>query len=128
MARFPSQVVDELLSNCARRCCLCLRWCGQRMQIHHIIPDSEGGAGTAENGIPVCLDCHAEIESKSNMGRRFSAAELVIRRDRWFDVVRDRPEVLLAASQSQSETGPLEALLAELEFNLASVSGHSEEG
>jgi hypothetical protein len=98
------------------------------MQIHHIVPDSEGGAGTAENGIPVCLDCHAEVESKSNMGRRFSGAELTMRRDRWFAIVRDRPEVLIAGSQSQTETGPLEALLAELEFNLACISGNPEEG
>jgi hypothetical protein len=35
--------------------------------------------------------------------------------------VRDHPEVLLRAAQTQSETGPLEALLAELEFNRIAV-------
>lgn len=91
------------------------------MQIHHIHPDAQGGSGEYENGIPVCLDCHAEIESKSNMGRKFSAAELRLHREGWFDTVRDRPEVLLKAAQTQTETGPLEALMAELDFNRVAV-------
>jgi hypothetical protein len=92
------------------------------MQIHHIIPDADGGSGEYENGIPVCLDCHAEIESHSNMGRGFTAAELRQHRDHWFAIGRDRPEVLIRAAQTQSETGPLEALLAELAFNRIAVS------
>ena len=40
--------------------------------LHHIKHDAEGGSGEYDNGIPVCLDCHAEIESKSNMGRGFT--------------------------------------------------------
>lgn len=91
------------------------------MQIHHIVPEAEGGSGEYDNGIPVCLDCHAEIESRSNMGRRFTAEELRQHRDRWFAIPRDRPEVLIRAAQTQSETGPLEALLAELEFNRIAV-------
>ena len=92
------------------------------MQIHHIEPEAGGGSGDFDNGIPVCLDCHAEIESRSNMGRRFTAAELREHRNRWFDIVRDHPEVLIRAAQTQTETGPLEALLAELEFNRIAVN------
>ena len=91
------------------------------MQIHHLHPDAEGGSGDFENGIPVCLNCHAEIESESNMGRKFSHEELKILRDEWFATVRDRPEVLLKAAQTQTETGPLEALMAELDFNRVAV-------
>jgi hypothetical protein len=98
------------------------------MQIHHIEPDSENGPGDYDNGIPVCLDCHAEIESHSNMGRSFTAAELKEHRNRWFAIVRDRPEVLIRAAQTQTETGPLEGLLAELDFNRMSVWGNLDEG
>ena len=99
------------------------------MQIHHIEPEADGGSGDYANGIPVCLDCHAEIESRSNMGRRFTAAELKEHRDRWFAIVRDRPETLIRAARTQTETGPLEALLAELEFNrLAVTDGAPDEG
>jgi hypothetical protein len=92
------------------------------MQIHHIEPDAKGGAGDYDNGIPVCLDCHPEIESRSNMGRSFTALELKEHRDRWFAIVRDQPDVLIKAAQRQTETGPLEALLAELEFNQIAVN------
>jgi hypothetical protein len=65
----------------------------------------------------------------SNMGRRFTPDELRHHRDGWLKTVRDRPEVLIRAAQTQTETGPLEALLAELDFNLIAVSdGTLEEG
>ena len=98
------------------------------MQIHHIEPEADGGSGEYENGIPVCLDCHAEIESRSNMGRRFTASELKEHRNRWFAIVKDRPEVLIRTAQTQTETGPLEALLAELNFNKLAISGPLDEG
>jgi hypothetical protein len=97
------------------------------MQIHHIDPAAVGGSGDYDNGIPVCLDCHAEIESHSNMGRRFTAAELTLHRDRWFEVVQTRPEVLMRASRTDNQTGPLEAMLAELNFNRLAVSGPLDE-
>jgi HNH endonuclease len=121
VSRFTPEASVRLLVDSKRHCCLCWRWCGQRVQLHHIVPDANGGPGDYENGIPVCLDCHAEIESRSNMGRKFTPEELREHRDRWFATVRERPEVLIRATQTQSETGPLEALLAELEFNRVAV-------
>jgi hypothetical protein len=97
------------------------------MQIHHIEPAAQGGSGRYDNGIPVCLDCHAEIESRSNMGRRFTPAELKLYRDRWFEVVRTRPEALIRGSRKQTQTGPLEAMLAELNFNKIAVDGPLDE-
>ena len=73
--------------------------------------------------MPVALDCHAEIESRSNMGRRFTARELYRYRDKWLQLVRDRPEHLIRAAERNSETGPLEAILAELAYNLVVVDG-----
>ena len=98
------------------------------MHIHHIIPEAEEGPGTYENGLPVCLDCHAEIESRSNMGRRFTPGELREHRERWFATVREHPEVLIRAAQSQTEAGPLEALIAELHYNHFVVSQSPDEG
>ncbi len=31
------------------------------MEIHHIVPRSEGGDDSEENSIPLCLDCHADV-------------------------------------------------------------------
>lgn len=93
------------------------------MHIHHIIPEAKGGSGDYDNGIPVCLDCHAEIESKSNMGRKFTADELRHHRERWMQTIRDHPDVVVRASQTLTETGPLEALFSEMEFNRTAIVG-----
>ena len=97
------------------------------MHIHHIVPDSEGGCGEYDNGIPVCLDCHAEIESKSNMGRRFTADELKMQRDRWMATVREHPDVLVRAAQALTATGPLEALFSVMEYNRTAIIGGVDE-
>jgi hypothetical protein len=98
------------------------------MQIHHITPQAENGPGSYENGIPLCLDCHAEVESRSPLGRSFTPAELREHRNRWFRLVQERPEVLMATRQAQEQTGPLEALLAEIEFNQVAAGGPPDEG
>ena len=62
------------------------------------------------------------------MGRGFSAEELTLHRDRWFKTVADNPEILIRAAQgTQTQTGPLEALFAELNFNLIACYGNPEE-
>jgi hypothetical protein len=127
VAKFSQAVADALLADCRRHCCVCLRWAGQHTHIHHIVPDAKSGSGEYDNGIPVCLDCHAEIESKSNMGRRFTADELKIHRERWMTTVREHPEILVRAARTLSETGPLEALLSELDFNRVAVAGKRDD-
>ena len=61
-------------------------------------------------------------------GRGFSAEELKLHRDRWFKTVADNPEILIRAAQAtQTQTGPLEALFAELSFNQIAVGGASDQ-
>ncbi|MBU7011705.1 MAG: HNH endonuclease [Theionarchaea archaeon] len=83
---FPQKVVDDLLVACKRSCCICHKFCGTRIQIHHIVPESKGGGDTAENAIALCLDCHAEVGSYNRehpMGRKFTASELRKHRENW---------------------------------------------
>jgi HNH endonuclease len=127
LSKFSDPVAARLLADCKRHCCVCLAG-GRALQIHHITPEAEGGTGKYDNGIPVCLDCHARIESKSNMGRSFTPKELRLHRERWFETVAKNPEVLIRAAQTtQTQTGPLEALLAELNFNLIACAGPADE-
>lgn len=93
------------------------------MHLHHIHPRADGGSDAIENAIPVCLDCHAEIESRSNMGRHFSQAELREHKRRWLEICRERPEVIIQAGRRAADTGPLEALLSELRYNSVLLSG-----
>ncbi len=129
---FNRDDVAVLLAKCHRRCCICHRFCGIKMETDHIVPRSEGGDDSIDNAAPVCFECHAEIHSyniEHPRGRRFTAKELRAHRDQWIDVCARRPEALVAAGRS-TEVGPIQALVDELEFNavVAEQQNDSEAG
>lgn len=75
---------------CARLCCLCLRQCGTNIEAAHIIDETRGGLDDADNGIPVCLDCHQEIGAYNDghpKGNKFRPQELKARRNRVYHLV-----------------------------------------
>lgn len=114
--RFPRQAVDELLKACHRRCCVCHRFCGVKIETDHIVP---GGPDTIDNAIPVCFECHAEIHSyndKHPRGRKFRPEELRGHKEQWLEICTRRPEIFISASWDV-DVGPLQALIDELEFN-----------
>jgi len=84
---FSQKVADKALVACGRHCALCHKYCGLKMELHHIKHQSEGGEDTFENCIPLCLDCHADMRSYDHQhpkGRKFSNAELIAHRDNWY--------------------------------------------
>jgi hypothetical protein len=116
---FSRDEVSQLLSQCHRRCCICHRFCGVKMETDHIIPSDEGGADDIDNAIPVCFECHAEIHSyndKHPRGRKFLPDELRLHKEPWLRTCAERSEILIAATRT-SDVGPLQALIDELEFN-----------
>lgn len=116
---FPQEKVSELLAQCHRRCCICHRFCGVKMETDHIVPQAEGGADDIENAIPVCFECHAEIHSyndKHPRGRKFRSEELRRHKEQWLEICREHPDALVAAPR-HIDVGPLQALIDELEFN-----------
>lgn len=89
---FPAKVKEDALVACGRHCCLCHRFCGLKMEIHHIKPRAEDGPDTLENAIPLCFDCHADMrsyDSKHPKGTKYSEAELRRHRDAWFQKVSE---------------------------------------
>jgi len=117
---FGEQEASKLLSDCHRRCCICHKFCGVKMELHHIEPKAEGGTEDIGNAIPVCFECHAEIglyNPNHPRGRRFTPEELRQHRGNWVSLCRDRPEVLLDAP-SRTEPGTIESLLHEIDFNV----------
>lgn len=87
---FPPEVRIKVLIRCARICCLCFKQCGTKIEVHHIVHESEGGSGTEENALPVCFDCHAEVGSyndKHPKGTKYRPAELKVRRDALYGLV-----------------------------------------
>ena len=60
---FDSNVKEDVLVSCGRHCCICHKFCGTKIEVHHIREESEGGDNAAENAIPLCFDCHADMRS-----------------------------------------------------------------
>ncbi|MBI2910021.1 MAG: SUMF1/EgtB/PvdO family nonheme iron enzyme [Chloroflexi bacterium] len=101
---FPDDVAERLLVACHRRCCLCEKFVGNKMEIHHIVPKSEGGQDTEENGIPLCLECHAEVGAynpRHPKGRKFTPSELRKHKEQWFAKCA-APSWRTAPSQSEA--------------------------
>ena len=90
----PQDIVERLLVACHRQCCICHKPAGTKMEIHHIIPKSEGGEDTEENGIPLCFDCHAEVAAYNPQhpkGRRYTPSELRKHKEQWFAICAKAP-------------------------------------
>lgn len=77
----------EVLSKSARHCCICRNFLPLKVQVHHIIKQSDGGTDDIDNLIPVCIDCHSSIHTKTYMTRNFTAKELKKSRDDVYDMV-----------------------------------------
>ena len=126
---FNRDEVAALLASCHRRCCICHRFCGVKIETHHIRPPAEGGDDEIANAIPVCFDCHAEIQSYNDQhprGGKFTADELAQHKAQWLKICADRPESMLSAARD-GDVGPLQALVDELEYNRTVVQQSSNE-
>lgn len=89
---FPPDIAEKALLDCGRCCCICHKFCGFKIELHHIIQSSEGGEDSYENCLPLCLDCHAEVKAynpKHPKGRKYTESELRKHRDRWYEKVKN---------------------------------------
>lgn len=74
---------------CGRCCCICRRFAPLHLQIHHIREQALGGTDDPDNLIAVCLTCHSDVHTRTQLTRRFSEAELKGHRDEVFRLVAD---------------------------------------
>ena len=87
---FPSSVRDNALLAAARHCCVCRRYKGALLEVHHITPEAEGGASDFENAIALCFDCHAwagHYFAKHPKGSKYSPSHLRAARGQWYSNV-----------------------------------------
>ncbi len=83
---FPLNVKEDALVNAARRCCLCRRYKGVGVEVHHIIQVADGGANELDNAIVLCFDCHCaagHYNPRHPRGSKYRPDELIRHRDRW---------------------------------------------
>ena len=94
---FGALVIENALVACGRHCCLCHKFCGIKMEIHHIKPQAEGGPDTFENAIPLCFDCHGDMrtyDSKHPKGIKYTEKELIRHRDAWYLAVQNNSLII----------------------------------
>ena len=88
---FSEEIKTKAMVACGRCCCICHKFCGNNMEVHHIKARADGGADTFENAIPLCFDCHAEVrqyDPRHPKGIKFSEKELIQHRDNWYKIIQ----------------------------------------
>jgi hypothetical protein len=88
------------------QCCLCK---SLGVEVHHIVPQSENGADTEENAVPLCPSCH-ETYGANPLKRKF----ITEARDLWYEICRER---------YASDNDRIERLIELLEGVTASFTG-----
>jgi hypothetical protein len=58
---FDQNEVEALLAQCHRRCCVCHRFCGVKIEVDHITGADADESGDISNAIALCFECHAEV-------------------------------------------------------------------
>lgn len=93
---FSQSVKDKVMNASARHCCVCHRYKGVKIELHHIDPKRLFGKNTFENAIPLCYDCHSDAGhyfAQHPKGTKYSPEELKGARQIWYDFVKNNPIV-----------------------------------
>ena len=88
---FSKTIKEKTLVAAGRRCCLCTRYKGVRLEVHHIVPTSDGGTDDYDNAIALCFDCHADVghyNPHHPRGNRFTPTELREHRRRLYRQIK----------------------------------------
>jgi hypothetical protein len=89
---FSDKVKHEIFVLSARHCCACYEPKGLNIEVHHIIPRSQGGEDTLENAIALCFDCHADAGhyfAGHPKGSKLNPEELKKHKEKWFKIVSE---------------------------------------
>ena len=125
---FKLEDATKLLVACHRRCCICHRYCGVKIELDHIKPRADGGEDDIDNAIAVCFECHAEIylyNDRHPRGRKFRPDELRAHKEQWLRICSESPNVLIDVRLSE-DVGPIQSLIDELVFN-SEIAGRTDD-
>jgi hypothetical protein len=128
---FPPEIKEKALVACGRFCCLCHKFCGIKIEVHHIIPAFKGGTNNFDNAIPLCFDCHSDMLSYDPThpkGNTFSSSELIQHRDRWYEKVKGKVNLADIKSANDTDKKIYMKLLKEFPFYWITdyIQGESE--
>ena len=98
---FSEKVQAEALVASGRSCCICHKFCGTKIALHHIKQKAYGGDDSFENCIPLCLDCHEDMgkaDPNHVTGKHYTEKELRMHRDKWYEKCSGKANALVEAS------------------------------
>jgi len=127
---FTQVIKQQVMIDSARHCCVCHRYKGVKMEVHHLTQLANGGGDTYENAIPLCFDCHADaghFNDRHPRGTKFSVKELIKARDNWYKYVRNNQivEKLIFSDKLQTSyyvLNSFDELSSVLKHDLSSVN------
>ena len=89
---FRGKVVEDSLIASGRHCTLCHKFCGTKIELHHIKQKKDGGEDSFENCLPLCFDCHADVMQYNPdhpKGKKYTVTELKRHRNNWYKKVSE---------------------------------------
>lgn len=123
---FTEKLKIEVRKKAAFRCCRCHEI---GVDIHHIIPQTEGGPDDIGNAAPLCQNCHDRFGANPEKRK-----EIIQMRDWWYDVVKEKygngnleklseiNDIVLQIQKTQeSQKGELQKLREELKTKLGEL-------
>jgi len=135
MMPFSEKIRLKVRKKSAFRCCRCHEI---GIDVHHIIPESEGGPNDIDNAGPLCQNCHDRLGANPEKRK-----EIIQMRDWWYEVVKEKytgesekikeiNDLIIAiqkqqAVHSQQLEDKLEDMRNELIRKLDELKGSSEE-
>ena len=87
-SEFSENVKIKCLLWCERHCCLCEEPCGTNIVIHHLEQVKNNGSNDIDNAIPLCLECHSDINKYNKdhpIGTDYRIKENKARRDQIYE-------------------------------------------
>lgn len=106
---FSEDVKIKAMVACCRCCCICHKFCGNNMEVHHIKAQADGGDNSFENAIPLWFNWNAivrQYDPKHPKGIKFSEKELVQHRDAWYKHIQQKN----SNSEKQCKTNKVEPI------------------
>jgi hypothetical protein len=80
---FPDSVKRKARELAFFKCCYCHDRQGH--EVHHLTPKEEGGQGTLDNAILLCVQCHSDYGHRPDKRQQLRQA-----RDHWYEIVAKR--------------------------------------
>lgn len=115
---FTPKVKEEVLWNSRRCCAVCREFAGRDNEVHHIIPEADGGPNTIDNAINLCSRCHIEAshyDARQPKGTKYSPDELRRFRDELWQAAEEKRHLILTRGNVSVNPAVIETTILNLD-------------